>query len=110
MSDLNAADQDLIKELRLRRWARMNYVPAEKRDDSWSTIILEEMCRKEAELREADENRVPVSAYVPLAPASTSSHTVSSHTVHGGHKDVSPGHVAHAPVRASHLGSPYFVG
>ena len=44
---------DLIEELRLRRWARENYVPAPERDATWHPIILEEMSRKDVEAREA---------------------------------------------------------
>ena len=42
-------DVDLIEELRLRRWARENYVPAAERDATWHPIILEEMNRKDVE-------------------------------------------------------------
>jgi hypothetical protein len=40
---------DFIEELRLRRWARENFVPAELRQDTWHPVILEEMVRKERE-------------------------------------------------------------
>lgn len=45
-------DVDLIEELRLRRWARENYVPVAERDATWHPIILEEMSRKDVEARE----------------------------------------------------------
>lgn len=45
-------DVDFIEELRLRRWARENYVPAAQRDTSWHPIVLEEMRRKDVESRE----------------------------------------------------------
>ena len=44
---------DLIEELRLRRWARENYVPADERDRGWHPIIQEEMRRKDGEVSEA---------------------------------------------------------
>jgi hypothetical protein len=44
------AEVDLIEELRLRRWARENYVPSEQRSRSWHPVILEEMLRKDAEV------------------------------------------------------------
>ena len=47
------ADVDFIEELRLRRWARENYVPADERDTAWHPIILEEMYRKDGEVPEA---------------------------------------------------------
>lgn len=47
------ADVDFIEELRLRRWARENYVSADERDAEWHPIILEEMRRKDGEVSEA---------------------------------------------------------
>jgi hypothetical protein len=44
---------DFIEELRLRRWARENYVPADERSTAWHPIILEEMRRKDGEVSEA---------------------------------------------------------
>ena len=46
-------EMDLIEELRLRRWARENYVPADEREPGWHPIILEEMRRKDGEVSEA---------------------------------------------------------
>ena len=43
------SELDFIEELRLRRWARENYVPADERDTTWHPIILEEMTRKDRE-------------------------------------------------------------
>jgi hypothetical protein len=43
------SDLDFIEELRLRRWARQNYVPAEQRQPSWHPIVLDEMGRKDEE-------------------------------------------------------------
>lgn len=40
---------DFIEELRLRRWARENYVPSAERDATWHPIVLDEMSRKDAE-------------------------------------------------------------
>jgi len=42
---------DFIAELRLRQWARTNYVAAEHRIDSqWHPIVLDEMRRKDTDL------------------------------------------------------------
>ncbi len=46
-------DVDFIDELRLRRWARENYVPAVQRDSAWHPIVHDEMIRKDSESREA---------------------------------------------------------
>jgi hypothetical protein len=47
------SDVDFIEELRLRRWARENYVPRGQRDNAWHPIILDEMCRKDSEAQVA---------------------------------------------------------
>ena len=53
----------LIQELRLRQWARHNYVPAQWRcDEDWHSIVLDEMRRRDAELLEvATQEAAPVS-------------------------------------------------
>jgi hypothetical protein len=43
---------DAIEEIRLRTWARENYVPSADRDESWHPVILEEMSRKDRERQE----------------------------------------------------------
>jgi hypothetical protein len=50
MTSTVMADVDLIEELRLRNWARQNYVPSEQRHRSWHPVILEEMLRKDDEI------------------------------------------------------------
>jgi hypothetical protein len=42
-------DLDLIEELRLRRWARENFVPVNQRQPNWHPVILEEMGQKDRE-------------------------------------------------------------
>jgi hypothetical protein len=42
-------DLDAIEELKLRRWARENYVPVSHRDGRWHPVVLEEMHRKDLE-------------------------------------------------------------
>jgi hypothetical protein len=41
---------DLVEEIRLRTWARLNYAAPEERDDTWHPIVLEEMDRKDVEV------------------------------------------------------------
>jgi hypothetical protein len=43
------SEVDPIEEIRLRTWARRNYTPAHKRDDTLHPIILDEMRRKDEE-------------------------------------------------------------
>lgn len=49
-----AAELDFIEELRLRRWARENYVPRSQRQIAWHPVIQEEMTRKDEELQNAE--------------------------------------------------------
>ena len=49
-----ATELDFIEELRLRRWARENYVPRDRRELSWHPIILDEMSRKEDEMAQVE--------------------------------------------------------
>jgi hypothetical protein len=41
---------DLVEEIRLRTWARLNYIAAEERDLNLHPIILDEMANKDADL------------------------------------------------------------
>ena len=43
------AEVDLIEELRLRRWARENYVPPTHRDAAWHPLVLDERGRKDVD-------------------------------------------------------------
>jgi hypothetical protein len=45
---------DFIEELRLRRWARENYVPQVRREKNWHPIVHDEMHRRDSESLEAD--------------------------------------------------------
>ena len=40
---------DFIEELRLRRWARENYVPAGQRERAWHPVVIDEMSKKDGE-------------------------------------------------------------
>lgn len=87
MSGPKSVAVDFVKELRLRRWARENFVPPENRRDSWHPVVLQEMAAKDAEMA----NRRPVGfPYVPLAP-------LGAHTVHLGHIDGPAPNIAHSP-------------
>lgn len=43
-------DLDLIEELRMRRWARENYVPEGRREKGWHPVIHDEMTKKDKDL------------------------------------------------------------
>lgn len=45
----DAGEIDLVEEMRLRTWARRNYVHAAHRDNGWHRIILDEMARVDDE-------------------------------------------------------------
>jgi hypothetical protein len=51
---------DPVEELRLRRWARENYVAVEFRDATWHAVVLDEMRRK-------DQEEVAVQSYAEVA-------------------------------------------
>lgn len=54
MSSSVMAELDFIEELRLRRWARENYVARDERKHSWHPVVHEEMEKKDFELGVAD--------------------------------------------------------
>ena len=68
MSQSMRCEVDPVKELRLRRWARENYVPAASRKDSWHFVVLDEMETRDAELALRIHGRPIASRFVPLAP------------------------------------------
>jgi hypothetical protein len=51
---------DPVEELRLRRWARENYVAVECRDQAWHAVVLDEMRRK-------DQEQAAVASYAEVA-------------------------------------------
>ncbi len=50
----SGVELDFIEELRLRRWARENYVPRPQRQQSWHPVVLEEMARKDVEVSQVE--------------------------------------------------------
>ena len=40
---------DLVEEIRLRTWARLNYTAPEQRSGTWHPVVLEEMKRRDRE-------------------------------------------------------------
>ncbi len=68
MPALHRDDLDIVKELRLRRWAREHHVREEERRSSWHPVVLDEMRRKDDELLIRSRSRGPVSSFVPLVP------------------------------------------
>ena len=77
---------DLVQELRLRRWARENYVPVELRDPTWHADVLDEMQRKDQELHGVDQYGEVAGRIVPLAPE-------HAPTLHGPHHGSIRSHV-----------------
>ena len=59
---------DPVEELRLRRWARENYVALEYRDPTWHDVVRDEMQRKDRERATADSYAEIARRIVPLAP------------------------------------------
>jgi hypothetical protein len=59
---------DVLRELRLRSWARAHYVPLHERKPTWHPIVLDEMRNRDREMQACiDPNRTG-SRYVPLMP------------------------------------------
>lgn len=71
MAHAKRTELDLTRELRLRNWARRNYVPERDRKSTWHPIVLDEMSRRDAELKTAAWQHQAVPAYVPLMPGQT---------------------------------------
>lgn len=44
-------DVDAIEEIRLRTWARQNYIPAPERNEKLHPVVLDEMVRKDDEVK-----------------------------------------------------------
>jgi len=69
MMDSDYQDLDLIAELRLRQWARRNYVSAAERCDSdWHSVVVNEMRRidRDLSLVEIPQNIVTSTGVLPL--------------------------------------------
>lgn len=52
--DVFETELDFIEEMRLRTWARKNYVPSDERDEEWHPVILDEMALKDGESGEQE--------------------------------------------------------
>jgi hypothetical protein len=48
-SALLDGEVDLVEEMRLRTWARKNYVAICERDEAWHPVIIDEMTRMDDE-------------------------------------------------------------
>jgi hypothetical protein len=59
---------DLAREIELRRWARLNYVPSGMRPATWHPIVLNEMRARDSELAETASPYHASPRYVPLMP------------------------------------------
>src|SRR6476646_10110323 len=68
MQPASRVSADPVEELRLRRWARENYVPIEYRDSTWHAVVLDEMQRKDQEQSAVDWYAEVARRIVPLAP------------------------------------------
>ena len=62
---------DPVAELKLRRWARLNHVPAADRDPRWHPVVWAEMAARDRELaaRPVDVNRPRLRVDGPAALA-----------------------------------------
>lgn len=72
MMGKDSRELDLVAELRLRQWARRNYVPATDRQDSdWHAVVINEMRRIDRDLTlvEAAQQVVTSTGVVGLEPS-----------------------------------------
>lgn len=67
-SDLHV---DLIQELRLRRWARLNFVDRQQRDAGWHPVVLDEMTTMDFERGMLPVEDLFADAEVPLRRGSS---------------------------------------
>ena len=73
MSSREIVSVDLIEELRLRQWARRNFVAPEARSATWHQIVLDEMSFRDRELAENPPGWTHVrTPFVPLVPSDLS--------------------------------------
>ncbi|SFJ01429.1 hypothetical protein [Planctomicrobium piriforme] len=83
--NFHIVELDLIEELQLRRWARLNHVPAAQRSLKWHEVIHDEMTRidgealgariapvKEAKLLRRDDSHAIETAIAPHQASSRS--------------------------------------
>lgn len=95
--DKEQSRNDLVAELRMRRWARGNYVPAIERSPNWHPIVLDEMERRDQELGHATQ--MTSLGYVPLEAEP------NHMSIHQPHQDLAGSHLnlrAHRPAEALH--------
>jgi hypothetical protein len=65
-------DLDIVAELKLRQWARRNYViPELRQDDDWHQIVIDEMRLRDQELARIAPLQTVVTStgIVPLEPS-----------------------------------------
>jgi len=60
---------DIVRELRLRRWARVHFVEEDARKPHWHPVVLDEMKRCDSELTSQTQVAPVNSTYVPVEPS-----------------------------------------
>ena len=53
---------EIVEEIRLRTWTRLNYAAPEERDDNWPRLYWKKWTAKTSKSRFSDLNRVPLLA------------------------------------------------
>ena len=91
----------MTAELRLRQWARRNYIPVNERDDNdWHPVVLEEMRLKDRELGLAPAVIVPAASKLRMPTVVTSTGIVP---LEPSRHDAVRIDQAHAPVPAPRM-------
>ena len=92
---------DPVEELRLRCWARRNYVPAWERDADWHPVVLDEMRSRDAELSQMDPLDALAAMYVPVEPDALP-------LVHPAHTELSAPNLLREKAPAIACAEPYY--
>jgi homoaconitase/3-isopropylmalate dehydratase large subunit len=66
VSNSESSGIDFVRELRLRNWARQNFVPGDQRKSTWHPIVLDEMNRRDMEITLSIQSVEPIAA-APVA-------------------------------------------
>ena len=66
---------DIVAELKLRQWARRNYViPELRRDDDWHQVVIDEMRLRDSELESIEPLQTVVTS-TGIVPLERSQHS-----------------------------------
>jgi hypothetical protein len=77
---------DFVEELRVRQWARRNWVPLNLRDLRWHAVILEEMSDRDRELMGVTDTDARVVPLQQVTATLAGPHFLQSEPVRAGQR------------------------